>query len=139
MAQIGTRKLTLEIDGTEYTPSVSNVAVASAAAESDFVTYADAASGGARDYTLNMTLAQDAATGSLWRMIWDEAGSDVPVTVAPYGNATPTATEPHFVGTATIVEPDGTILGGEANVSNTAKQTIEVVWTFTGKPVLTSA
>lgn len=139
MADIGTRKLTLEIDGTDYTPEVSVASVGSAESDSDFVTFADAAAGGARDYVVNLTIKQDAAAGTLWRQIWDNAGDDVPFTVAPYGNATPTVGEPHFEGTCTITEPDGVFLGGEANKSNSARMTIEVVFPCTGKPTMVTA
>lgn len=139
MAAIGTRKLKLEIDGTNYTPQVSNVRITSAEADSDFVTFEDAANGGARDYALVVTLVQDAAAGTLWREIFDSAGTDVPYTVMPYGNAVASAGEPHFEGTCTITEPDGDLLGGEANKSNTAKMTIEVTFPCTAKPTLVSA
>lgn len=139
MAAIGTRKLKLEVDGVEKTAEVSNVRITSAESDSDFVTFADAAAGGARDYALAITLAQDAATGSLWSEIFESAGTDVPYTVMPYGNAIPSASEPHFEGTCTITEPDGDLLGGEANRSNTAKMTIEVAFPCTGKPTRVTA
>lgn len=139
MAAIGTRKLKLEIDGTEYTAQVSNVRLTSGESDSDFITFADAAAGGARDYALAITLAQDAATGTLWSEIFESAGTDVPYTVMPYGNAVASAGEPHFEGTCTIAEPDGDLLGGEANKSNTAKMTIEVVFPCTGKPTRVTA
>ena len=139
MAAIGTRKLKIEVDGTEYTAVVSNCRITTAESDSDFVSFADAAAGGARDYSLAITLAQDAAASSLWTKIWDEAGTDVPVTVMPYGNATPTVTEPHFEGTVTIQEPDGDLLGGEANSSTTARMTVEVEWPFTAKPTRVTA
>jgi len=139
MASIGTRLLTIEIDGLEYTSQVTNVRITSAESDSDTVTFADAASGGARDYKLAMTLLQDAATGSLWREVWDNAGDTVPFTIAPYGNAAPSAAEPHFQGSAVIKEPDGDLLGGEANASTSAKFSIEVEWDCTAKPVPVTA
>lgn len=139
MAAIGTRKLKLNIGGTEHTAEVSNVRLTSAESDSDFTSFADAAAGGARDYALAITLTQDAAAGSLWSLIFDNAGSDVTYTVMPYGNVTPTASEPHFTGTCTISEPDGDLLGGEANKSNTAKMTVEVEFPCTGKPTKVTA
>lgn len=135
MAAIGTRKLKIEIDGIEHTAVVSNARITSAESDSDFLSFADAAAGGARDYALALTLAQDAATGSLWSKIFDNAGTDVPVTLMPYGNAVASTAEPHFTATATISEPDGDLLGGEANASNTAKMTVEVSWSLLAKPV----
>ncbi len=135
MAALGTRRLTLSVDGTEVAPEVSAATVASAETDSDFVSFAAAAAGGGRDYTLNLTMVQDAATGSLWDQIWSHAGEDVDVIVRPYGNAVATATQPHFSGTVTIVEPDGDLLGGEADASNTARFTTEVEWPFLAKPL----
>lgn len=139
MAAIGTRKLKVEIDGNDYTPEVSVVSISSAESDSDFVTFANAAAGGARDYILNLTLVQDAAAGTLWREIFDNSGDDVPITVMPYGNATATVGEPHFEATATITEPDGVLLGGEANKSNTARMTVEVSWPLLAKPTAVTA
>ena len=139
MAAIGTRKLKIEVDGTEYTAVVSNARITTTESDADFVSFADAAAGGARDYALALTLAQDAATGSLWSEIFDSAGTEVPVTIMPYGNATPTTAEPHFTATATITEPDGDLLGGEANASTTARMTVEVEWPLTAKPTRVTA
>ncbi len=139
MAAIGTRKLTLTIDGSEVAPAVSSAVIASAATSSDFVSFADAAAGGGRDYTLRLTCVQDAKSGSLWDQVWSHAGEDVPVVVRPYGNGTPSADEPHFTGTVTISEPDGELLGGDADPSTTARFTIEVEWAFTAKPTRVTA
>lgn len=139
MAAIGTRKMKIEVDGTEHTAEVSNVRVTSGASDSDFTSFADAASGGARDYNLVITMTQDAAASTLWSLIWDSVGTDVPVTLMPYGNAVPSVGEPHYTATATITEPDGDILGGEANTSKTAKMTVEVTWALDAKPTPVTA
>lgn len=139
MAAIGTRKLTILIDGDEVAPEVSKVVITSAETDADFVSFADAAAGGGRTYQLGLTLAQDAAAGSLWDRVWTAAGSDVEVVVRPYGNAAPTPAEPHFEGTVTIVEPDGDLLGGEADPSTTARFVTEVAWTFVAKPTRVTA
>jgi hypothetical protein len=139
MAAIGTRKLQIEIDGTEYTAEVSNVRVVAGESDSDFVTFADAAAGGSREYRLAITLAQDAAASSLWSEIFDNAGTTVPFTIMPYGNAVASATEPHFTGSCVISEPDGDLLGGEANASPSARFTVEVEWVCTAKPARVAA
>lgn len=134
MAGIGTRKLTLTIDGDEVSPQVSRAIVTAGDRDSDFLTFADARAGGARDYILALTMVQDAATGTLWDQVWSHAGDEIDVVVRPYGNAIATATEPHFHGTVTVKEPDGDLLGGEADASTTARMTIEVEWPFLAKP-----
>lgn len=134
MAAIGTRKLTLSIDGTEVTPEVSKAVIGTGASDADFVSFAMAAAGGSREYTLDLTFVQDAATGTLWDQVWAHAGEDIPVIVRPYGNATATAGQPHFHGDVTVTEPDGDLLGGEADASTSARFTTEVSWVFTAKP-----
>lgn len=139
MANLGTRQLKIEIDGTEYWTVVSNCTIEAAEGDADFVPFADASAGGSKDFTLKFTAAQDLAAGSLWRLMWDQAGTEVPVTVMPYGNATPTATEGHMTGTVVVSIPDGVILGGESNKSATAVMTWEAEWPYRAKPVLANA
>jgi hypothetical protein len=134
MAALGTRLLKVKIGTTEYTADVSKCEIQSAAADSDFTSFADAAAGGAREYRLALVLKQDLATSTLWRLIWASAGTSVAVKVNPYGNATATATEPHYTGNVTITEPDGVLIGGEANSSVSARMVVEVAWVFAAKP-----
>jgi hypothetical protein len=133
MSALGTRKLKIEIDGNEYTAEVSKSVVTSQKSDSDFTSFAGAASGN-RAYFLNITAVQDAETGSLWREVWDNAGTTVPVTMMPYGNAAPSITEPHYTMNATIEEPEGDLLGGEADESTTGRFTFEVSWPLDAKP-----
>src|SRR5688500_3317786 len=114
MAQLGTRKLTLTIDTVARTAEVSAVRLVSAEADSDFVTFADADAGGLRQYNLTFTAVQDPSAGSLWDEVWENTGNDVPFVLAPNGGPVG-ADKPTFTGTATITEPDGDLLGGEAN------------------------
>lgn len=134
MAALGTRLLTLSLDGDEVTAQVSNCRITSGPADADFTSFADAAAGGAREYKLAGTATQDMATDSVWDKIWTGAGTTIPVVVKPAGGTTASATQPHFTGNVTIVEPDGDLVGGEANVSPTAKFTFDFEWTFSAKP-----
>lgn len=136
---IGTRKLKIEVDGNEHTGAVSNARFTTGAGDTDFLTFAAADAGGNREYRLQGTAVQDTTTDSLWDEIWSNLGVEVPVTLMPYGNATPSVTEPHFEATAVITEPDGDLLGGEANASTTARMTIEINWPLTGKPTKVTA
>lgn len=134
MAKLGTRKLKLEVDGVEYTAAVSNCRVTSAESDSDFVSFADAAAGGARDYKLEGTAAQDPAADSFWDIVYTQGGADLDVTIMPEGNAVPSVTQPHFTTTITVSEPDGDLLGGEANASTSAKFTFDFAFSCT-RPV----
>lgn len=136
MAQIGTRDMLVEIDGEEYAPDVSNARFTSGEGDTDFLSFAAAKQGGNRDYTLSFTAAQDLAEGALWRLMWDSPGSEVVVTLMPYGNAVPSVTQPHVTATVVVSEPDGDMIGGEANTSTSSKMTWEGVWACKGRPVL---
>jgi len=134
MAAINTRQLVLLLDDDNVTAQVSTCAVRSGETESDFVSFADAAAGGGRDYTLALTFVQDTAVDTVWDRVWSHAGEEVDLIIKPYGNAVASASQPHFAATAVISEPDGDLLGGEADASPTNKFTVEVEWALTGKP-----
>lgn len=134
MAGIGTRLLQITVDSVDYTAEVSRAAIVSGESDSDFVTFADAAAGGAREYRLEFTAVQDAETTSLWSQVFDNAGSTVACLLKPYGNTAASATQPHFSFDAVISEPDGDFIGGDADASSTARFTIECSWVLEGKP-----
>lgn len=135
VAALGTRLLTISIGGEDYTAQVSDCRITAEAADSDFTSFADAAAGGARLYKLAFTAVQDPATGTLWDKIWTAAGTSVAVLIKPAGGTTPASpTQPHFSGNVVVAEPDGDLLGGEANASTSARFTFEAEWAFTAKP-----
>lgn len=133
---IGTRKLRLEVDGTDVTGEISTCVVTTGDKDSDFMSFEEALAGGAREYKLKLTIRQDTAVASLWYMIWDQLGEDVPIEFWPNGGMAESATTPKVTGTVTIMEPDGDLLGGESNKSTTAVQVTEVEWPFIAKPTL---
>lgn len=139
MAALGTRKLTLTIDGDDVTAEVSSASVEASDASSDFVSFADAAAGGSREYSLKLTFVQDPTTGSLWDKVFTAAGTEVPVVLHPAGGSAPSPSTPEFHGVVTISEPDGTLIGGDADVSSTARWVTEVSWVFTAKPTRVTA
>lgn len=142
MPDVNTRHVVLVVDSIDCSDSVSRAEVTSAETDSDFVSFAQAAAGGARDYALAMTLKQNTSASTLWDIIWSQSGEDVPVVVWPNGmpvGGTPTASQPRFTGTATVKDPDGVLLGGEANPSTTARMTTEVEWLFLAKPLRETA
>lgn len=139
MAALGTRSLTLKLAATDVTVQVSNCRITSAAGDSDFTSFADAAGGGSRVYKLSGTASQNMETGSIWDYIWNHAGETVAAVIAPNGGAAASITQPTFSGNVVITEPDGDLLGGEANASATAKFTLDFEWEFTAKPTMATA
>lgn len=134
MAALGTRTLKMKIGATEYTAQVSKAVITSGEADSDFVTFADAAAGGAREYRLEFTAVQDLASGTLWDTVFASAGTSIACTLNPYGVATFAAGTPGFTFNATVTEPDGDFIGGEADSSTTARMTFECSWVLSAKP-----
>jgi hypothetical protein len=85
--------------------------------DSGDLTFAEAAAGAGVDWAFNGTAIVSFDAGSLFGYLFDNAGSDVEVKFGPKGNATASATSPHFTGTATISLPPG--------FSNEARTTAE--------------
>jgi hypothetical protein len=139
MSALGTRLLKVKVNSTDYTATCKTVKVSAADANSDFVTFNDAATGGSKVHTLNFTAAQDMAPGSLWRLQFLSAGSTIQVLVNPYGVTTATDTTPFYSGSVVIPKFDGDYLGGDADTSTTAKLTFDGAWDFTADPVLVTS
>lgn len=136
MAALNARSLLIQVAATEYAAQVFTASFDSAAADTDDVTYAEAAAGGGRVYVLTLKLTQDMVSTTLWRKIFDAAGTDVAILMKPYGNASASVTQPHFTATCNVREPDGVFIGGEADAAPTKRQVVEVEWPCTAKPVM---
>jgi hypothetical protein len=139
MAALGKRTLVITIGGTDYTADVSKCVVTSGSADSDFTSFADAAQGGAREYKLEFTAKQDLVTGTLWDKVFTTPGTSAAIIIKPYGGAVASPTNPHFTANATITEPDGDFIGGEADASTSARMTFECSWVLAAKPVRVTA
>jgi hypothetical protein len=126
MAHLGTNRLTLMIDGVERAPEVSVAEITNAETDSDFVSFETAAKGGGRDWTLHIVAVQDPGDpNSLLSLTWESAGDPVDVVVRPYGDETVV-----YEGTVVVKYPDGVLIGGEADSSESARFTFDVEWPF---------
>lgn len=134
MTALGTRSLKLSVGATDYTAQISNCEITAEDADSDFVTFADAASGGAKVWKLKGTIVQDLETTSLWNYVWASPGSSVAALIKPHGNATASTTQPHYSGNVTVQVPDGTVIGGDADASTTSRFTVDIEWPFDARP-----
>lgn len=142
MPDVDKRKLVLVVDGVDYTDSVSTAKITSAETDSDFVSFTQAAAGGGRDYFLAMTLKQNTTAASLWDVVFTQGGEDLDFELWPNGIPEPdvaTVTQPRITGTATVKDPDGDLLGGDADPSPSARQVTEVEWQCLAKPVRETA
>lgn len=139
MARVRPRLISLEVDGTDRSNEVSKAVITSNPTDADFMSFEEARSGGGRDYALDMTIAQDHATATLWDLTWTGAGTLVDGVYAPYGNETPSPAQPHYGFEAKVAEPDGDYLGAEATDALTGVAVIEVSWALTSKPTKITA
>jgi hypothetical protein len=144
MRELGTRLMRVRIDAPntstdpfsqdQQTAQVSRVVVTSAEPDAEMTTFGDRAAG-ARLYRLEFTAVQDVSTVSVWRTVWDHAGETVHVELYPEGTA-PGSIASRFDMDAVIAEPDGEILGGDANPSPSARHRFSCSWPLQAKPVL---
>jgi hypothetical protein len=134
MAGIGTRLLKILVGGVERSAELATAEITADESDSDFVTFADAAAGGARAYKLHLVAVQDAAVGTLFDLVWASPGTTAACILKPYGNTTASAAQPHYGFNAVVTEPDGTFIGGEADKSTTARMTFDAEWPLEAKP-----
>lgn len=128
-------RLTLGTPGADHSADLISWNIENEEADSDVVTFEDAEQGGGRAYFLRGSAIQSTDTESFWRYVWENSGErDVPYTVAPHGNAAPTAAEPHFVGMLTIGPKPN--LGGEADTSETSAFQFDYEFRIDGEPVM---
>jgi hypothetical protein len=117
--RIKANALKLTIDGTDFWADFSSVMMQSEEAASDVTTFYDASVGGRRDFFFTVSGVQSTESTSFWREIWDNAGDEVAFIYAPHGNATASASQPHFTGTLRLPPQGSAMLGGEASPDGT--------------------
>jgi hypothetical protein len=128
MARIKGKSIIFEIGSTEYAGGVSNVVFSSAVGTLGFGDYEDSL-----DFTCAVTGFQDTAAASLHSYLWDNPGTTVTITYAPHGNATASASQPHFTATGYAeTVPD---LGGAAGEFFT----FDINFILDGKPTRVTA
>lgn len=128
-------QLTLGTPGTDHSADVISWTIENDEADADVVTFEDAANGGGRQFYLRGSAIQSTQSAAFWRYVWENSGeTEIPYTIAPHGNAAPTADEPHFVGTLSI-GPKPTI-GGEASSSATSAFAFDYEFKIDGEPTM---
>lgn len=119
------------------TADVSRVVITSAAPDAELATFGDKAAG-ARIYRLEFVAVQNLHMDTLWRTVWEHAGEVVPVELYPEGyGQREEFWRSKFTMDAVVSEPDGDILGGDANPSPSARFSFACSWALQAKPVMT--
>ena len=120
------RALWLTIDGTDYAADMREAVLSFEKKDTDGLTFGDlTADDGTPDQgKLKITAIQSLDGSSFWAKVWEAVGKTVDFVMAPHGNQTATATQPHITGKAVIgVRPS---IGGAADPSK--PYTFEVEW-----------
>ena len=129
--RIKANALSLKIAGVDYMADLSSVELQAEPAAQDAQTFYEAGQGGVGDWYFTVSGVQSTDTASFWKAMWDAAGTEVEYIYAPHGNATATATKPHFrsknaatptpatVSTVRIPMRGSFIMGGQASADGT--------------------
>ncbi|MCM0618776.1 hypothetical protein [Nocardioides bruguierae] len=127
---LGTRSLTLRVDGLERTADVSDCRIE--AVEAD--TAGRTLFGDTLTFRLRGVAAQDMAADSLWALAWEATAGTVEADIRPAGGAVPTEEQPWFLGTLQIDAAPGVLVGGPADPALGGRFTFEFDWAFLAKP-----
>jgi len=102
--------------------------------EDSDLTFTEAATGLGQFAELKLTALVSFDAGCLWQYADANPGATVSVVVAPFGNVTPSSTQPHIVFDATM--PGRPSLSNEAVLAAKAKgQTYDIVLTGITDPI----
>lgn len=110
--------LKLTIDGDDYYADCISVVLENEEANSNVVTFADAAAGGSWQWFFTIEAIQSGDTTSFWQKMWDMAGgtTDIAYEFNPWGAATPSSSQPNFEGNVRLKQPP--FIGGAASVTD---------------------
>ena len=95
--RIKAHNIIFNIGATDYACDATMVDLVLQDAPGDVQTFCEQRVGGEWTLTLEGIVSGDAA--SLYRVLWENFGTTGTFEVAPNGNATATASEPHYTGT----------------------------------------
>lgn len=121
--------LKITVGATEYGSYLHEVrAEPDDGEDGDYITFAKLAEGDVNQWFLRGTLYNDYQADSLWTYAWLNAGATLAAVIMPYGNAVPSASQPHFKFDVRIPRKPG--IGGEAGEAHET----EIEWEIDGQP-----
>ena len=95
--RIKAQNIIFDIDGDKYECDATMVDLVLQDAPGDVQTFCEQRVGG--EWVLNLEGITSGDATSLYRVLWANFGTDATFFIAPNGNATPSANEPHYTGT----------------------------------------
>lgn len=79
-----------------YSDDLKKVSLTSEDKDDSDLTFAEAAAGLAKDWTVTLTGIVSHDATALYAYLWDNPGAEWILTYGPWGNASPSATKPHY-------------------------------------------
>jgi hypothetical protein len=101
-ARIKAQNIIFKIDGTDYECDANMIELTLGDAPGDVQTFCETRVGG--EWALQIDGITSGTSTSLYRILWDNFGTEVPFVIAPNGNTTPVANAPHYEGVAILNE-----------------------------------
>jgi hypothetical protein len=96
--RIKAQNIIFKIGSTDYACDANMVELTLDDAPGDVQTFCETRVGG--QWALQLDGITSGEDTSLYRILWDNFGTEVAFTIAPNGNTTPTSDAPHYTGTA---------------------------------------
>jgi hypothetical protein len=113
--RIKAQNIIFKIGTTDYACDANLVQLTLDDAPGDVQTFCEVRVGG--QWSLQLDGITSGEDTSLYRILWDNFGSEVAFTIAPNGNTTPTADAPHYTGTVTFDQlPPLALVSNETSV-----------------------
>jgi hypothetical protein len=100
--RIKAQNIIFKIGGTDYACDANMVQLTLDDAPGDVQTFCEVRVGG--QWALQLDGITSGEDTSLYRILWDNFGTEVAFSIAPNGNTTPTADAPHYEGVAVFNE-----------------------------------
>ena len=94
--RIKAQNIDFKIDGTNYSCDANMIELSLGDAPGDVQTFCEKRVGGEWALQLDGITSGDAA--SLYRILWDNFGTEVPFLIAPQGNSVASSNAPHYEG-----------------------------------------
>lgn len=118
------KDLTFTVDGTEFNADGTSVVMDSEDADTESTTFADLADGTPQQWFFQLNTLQDFGADTFWRMLWDNAGSELAFVYKPKGGPVG-PTKPEFTGTCKV--PRKPSVGGDAGSTWTSDVRLDIV------------
>ena len=100
--RIKAQNIIFKIDATDYACDANMIELSLGDAPGDVQTFCETRVGG--EWALQLDGITSGEATSLYRVLWDNFGTEVAFVIAPNGNASPSADQPHYEGTVKFNE-----------------------------------